>query len=289
MKRPLLKILPGVAVVLISTSCNKDSDYIAEDNTALVAEQKIEHKVFYLKVNIESSLSKMTVEGLGTAGKRALKFEIGDRLTLRFDISLPCYFSGSALKISSEDRTFTVETTVVCNHVDGTFMGTTNNMTFNNVEVANPPSDAMDIIQDALEEMERGEKNVASKYNIQLTWGSPLDFSSNQYYGYDNPSKMFAAAPRSADKSFTLKQNGDYCFIVFEDGSTKTVTINGNSLSNSQCYIVASDTEVTVTGATTTNTITTASGKLYYVRKQAGDANNTLQNPGAGKTNEVDL
>ena len=259
MKRPLLKFLPCVAVALLSASCSKDNDNIVEDNTTIKADKVAEKQVFYLKVNNESSLSKMTVAGFDGVAKTALKFEIGDKLDVSFEYTY-------------DDETQYASLEAICTDEDGTFAVQSNGGAYEN----------------ALEEMKNGEEGAASKYNVQLWWGEMLNFTVSKYYGYDNLSAMFAAAPRSASKSFTLKPVDQYCFIVFEDGSTKKVTVDGDSepLSNSKCYIVAHGTKVTVEGESTT-TITTEWGKLYYVRKQAGDASNTLKNPDPGKTNVV--
>ncbi len=289
MKRPLLKILPGVAVVLISTSCNKDGDYIAEDNTALVAEQIIENQVFYLKIHNASSLSKMTVEGLGKEGEKVLKFEIGDQLTIAFDVIAKISDSGAAEEIGGVGSV-TISATATCTDSEnGIFKvelkGFTCSLGFSEIHW----NESAKI---ALQEMQDGVSGAASKYNVQLTWGSQLDFSSEKYYGYDNLSEMFAAAPRSADNSFTLQQNGDYCFVVFEEGCNKIVTVDGSSepLDRSKCYIVKSGTNITVEGAFF-NTITTESGNFYYVRKQAEaeDGSGDLDNPNPGNVQRVDL
>lgn len=290
MKRPLLKILPGVAVVLLSTSCSKDNDNAVEDNTTIEVEKVAEKQVFYLKVNNESSLSKMTVEGLGGAGKKVLKFEYNDLLTIRFDITFTWQESSS-----DDDNPETYNETYTFEG-KGEYMASRGEFYVSNDDFEPTRTIFEDYVSEtwknaitkALEEMQTGGEGVAAKYNVQLKWGNPIDFSSSNYHEYSTLSEMFAAAPRSADKCFTLKQKEDYCFVVFEGGCTKEVTIGNEQLKNSKCYIVASGTDLTVKGETT-NTITTASGKLYYVRMQAGDVNYTLTNPDAGKANEVDL
>ncbi len=287
MKRPLLKFLPGVAVVLITPSCSKDNDNIVEDNTALVAEQVIENQVFYLKINYASSLSKMTVEGLGESGKTALKFEQGDELTLTFNVEV--FFDDSG-HIASQ--IIVITTKAQCIDEDGTFAVSTNDLTIGYYNDGISEKDVKSAAQEALKAMQDG-KAGAAMYNVQLSWGNPIDLTSAKFVGYDNLSGMFAAAPRSADRSFTLKQDGDYCFIVFEEGCTKTVTVDGKTLANvsegetpkPMCYIVASGTEVKVTenkeGAET-NSITTESGNLYYIRKKID-----IYNPDAGNVKVV--
>ncbi len=267
MKRPLLKILPGVAVVLITPSCSKDNDNIAEDNAALVAEQVkvVENQVFYLKINNATSLSKMTVAGLDEAGEKAFKFEIDDELTITFEVNAILDYSGNIWT----ERVI-VSANAKCINEDGTFKITMGDFTAPETEYENIEWE--EAAKVALQEMQDGVFGAASKYNVQLTWGSELDFSSEKYYGYDNLSKMFAAAPRSADRSFTLKQNGDYCFIVFEKGCTKKVTVNNAELSNTSegedpkpmCYIVSTDASVAVDGVDKSQL---KSGELYYVKK----------------------
>lgn len=294
MKRPLLKILPGVAVVLITPSCSKDID-IAEDNAALVAEQVTGNQVFYLKVNNASSLSKMTIEGLGQAGEKKLKFEKGDVLTLRFDIKQISYNSG--YDGIEHIYTYTLEMKATCVDTDGKFEVSSNRNEwkwYSGNSSTYEKEYLLPSIENALEEMQNGIFDAASKYNVQLTWGNPIDFSDKKFYEYDDIQTMFAAAPRSANKSFTLQQNGDYCFVVFEEGCTKTVTVEGSSdpLDRSKCYIVKSGTNITVEGAFF-NTITTESGNFYYVRKQAEaeaeDGSGNLEKPNPGNVQRVNL
>ena len=265
MKRPLLKILPGVTVVLITPSCNKDNDNIAEDNAVLVAEQVINNQVFYLKINNASSLSKMTVAGLDKGGQQALKFEKGDVLTIKFDVNAFFdYSDGDFIWVEK----VTVSATAECiNEEDGVFEITPGDFTrtgedsYDNIswtEAAN----------DALKEMQDGVPGAASKYNVQLSWGvkdilTSNDFKTKGFVEFQNMTTMLADAPRSANKSFTLEQDGDYCFIVFEKGCSKKVMIGGKTLDNSKCYIVASGINVSVDDVPTT----TQSGDLYYVRK----------------------
>lgn len=291
MKKPLLKILPGVAVVLLSPSCSKDNDIIDEDNAALVAEQKIEHKAFYLKINIASSLSKMAVAELGGVGKKDLKFEVGDQMTLSFYIVTQIQLSGSDDDPSPvEDQSVQVEVDILCVDPDGTFAVDPENLkeAVNSIYDLYDSKATYEAAEKALEEMQNGEEDAASNYNVQLWWTSYNSVpTQNSYREYDNLSEMFLNAPRSADKCFTLKQAGEYSFLVIEEGSTKTVKINKNTLDNSKCYIVGPRSEVTVVDGDKTNTITTESGKLYYVRKREGDVSNTLSNPDAGKINTV--
>lgn len=263
MKKPLLKILPGVAVVLISPSCSKDNDIITEDNASLVAEQVIKKKVFYLKINNASSLSKMKVAGLGEgdAGERALKFEIGDILNLEFYVNT---YDNSGSEFGSVfPMVYEVEAT--CVSTDGLF----------EVNDEHLGEEA----QIALQEMQDGVFGAADKYKLQLNWGNSelltdKDFIDNGYFGFDDMTTMFKNAPRSAYKSYTLKHDGDYCFIVFEKGCTKTVEVNGTQLTNEteegepRCYIVSTDAKVTVDDVDKGKL---KSGELYYVRKQTSN------------------
>ncbi len=271
MKRPLLKILPGVVAVLLSTSCSKDDDNAVENNTTIEAEKATEKKVFYLKVNFESSLSKMTVEGLGGNGKKALKFEINDELSLSFDVK------------GTDGKTETIHTTAKCVNKDGTF------------EVLQFAWENLDeqkkkLIEQALTEMQNGVEGAALKYNVKLTWGESMEdiFPTCKSLGCRNISEMFSYAPRSAVQCFTLTQDGNYCFIVFEEaGGSKKVEVDGVELKSLEyCYyIVAPDTEVTVTEeGKDPKTIKTVSGKLYYVRAQSN-----FNNPNSGNVNTVIL
>ncbi len=288
MKRPLLKILPGVAVVLLSASCSKDDDNnIAEDNTALVAEQKIEHKVFYLKVTNATSLSKMAVDL--TAGKnKALTFEVGDKLTIKFVIKVNTMVdSGSSYYDPETGETITireptyedVDVTVTATATyteDGSFAVITSEMQYDSYWVwYSNQIECEDAAQKALSAMEKGEEGAASTYKVELTWGDEnilTTVASQDFVGYSSLSAMFAAAPRSANQCFTLSQDGEYCFIVFEDGCTKTVSVNGKKLkqeddADKNYYIVAAGATITVqAGEGAPKTKTTESGKLYHVR-----------------------
>ena len=272
MKRPLLKILPGVAVVLISPSCSKDNDNIAEDNAALVAEQVIEKQVFYLKINNATSLSKMTIAGLDEAGEKAFKFEIGDELTITFEVNAILDISGN----NWTERVI-VSANAKCISEDGTFEITMGDFTEPETEYEGIEWEEAATV--ALQEMQDGVFGAASKYNVQLIWGvqnllsdEKGDFKTKGFVGYDDLTKMFDDAPRSADKSFTLEPNGDYCFIVFEEDCTKKVTVNGTELSNTSegedpkpmCYIVSTDASVTVEE---TSKGELKKGELYFVRK----------------------
>lgn len=145
MNKPLLKILPGVAIMMISPSCSKDTDIIDEDNAALVAEQVIQKKVFYIKVKNASSLKKMGIEGLGTEGTKALKFEKGDKLKLKFVVKGDN--SGTI-----EDETAFAEAN--CISTDGVFEVT-------NYWLNNSYAYAGDAIEVALQEMQDGVFDAA--------------------------------------------------------------------------------------------------------------------------------
>ena len=289
MKRPLLKILPGVAVVLISASCSKDDDNnIAEDNTALVAEQKIEHKVFYLKVTNASSLSKMAVDL--TAGKnKALTFEVGDKLTIKFVIKVNTMVDSGVTSYDPEtNETITiieptyedVDVTVTATATyteDGSFAVITSEMQYNpNWVWYSNQIECENTAQNALQAMQDGKEGAASTYKVELTWGDKnhllTNVTKNGYVGYSSMRDMFAAAPRSAVNSLTLSQDGEYSFIVFEDGCTKTVSVNGKKLKqeddvDKNYYIVAAGATVTVQeDGKPDNETTTQSGKLYHVR-----------------------
>lgn len=270
MKRPLLKILPGVAVVLISPSCSKDNDIIKEDNAALVAEQVIQKKVFYLKVRNASSLTKMAIKGLGTDGNKELMFLNGDKLTITFDVEAPIYFSSFDFFEGNQKVTIVAEATYdaateafkITDFKKDTKLSTKLDKDFF--------ADYKEPAQLALEEICSGKGGAAAaeKYNVKLTWGTQIDLSTQKYIGYNNISEMLAAAPRKAEKCLTLQQDGDYCFIIFEEGSQKDIKIDGvdEPLDRSKCYIVAAGTKITVVDGGTSNTITTESGLLYNVK-----------------------
>ncbi len=295
MNRPLLKILPGVAVVLLSTSCSKDDDNnIAEDNAALVAEQKIERKVFYLKIRNASSLSKMTVEGLDEEGAtKALKFDKGDQLIIKFKVVVSASYeklseesedSGSGEPTNNSewiniDETVTVTTTATYN---GEVFEVSTNMSFSGCQYA-MVYDCDEAAQKALQAMQDGEEGAASKYDVQLMWGNQSllseengDFKTKGFVGYETPKEMFAAAPRSADQCFTLSQKDNYCFIIIEDNCTKKVEVNNVELEKGayaglKCYIVAIDATVKVddelkAAPNDEKVEPLSSGKLYYVK-----------------------
>lgn len=287
MKRPLLKILPGVAVVLLSASCSKDDDNnIAEDNTALVAEQKIEHKVFYLKVTNATSLSKMAVDL--TAGKnKALTFEVGDKLTIKFVIKVNTMVDSGGTYFDSEKNEYItieptyedVDVTVTATATyteDGSFAVITSEMQYDSYWVwYSNQIECENTAQNALQAMQDGKEGAASTYKVELTWGDEnilTTVASQGFVGYSSLSAMFAAAPRSANQCLTLSQDGEYCFIVFEDGCTKTVSVNGTALKTGEdadknYYIVAAGATITVqAGEGAPKTKTTESGKLYHVR-----------------------
>lgn len=268
MKRPLLKILPGVAVVLISPSCSKDNDIIKEDNAALVAEQVIQKKVFYLKVRNASSLTKMAIKGLGTDGNKELMFLNGDKLTITFDVKVSIYSSFTDYFEDNQQVTIVAEATydaatetfIITDFTEDTKLSTKLDDDF--------MADYEQPAQLALEEICSGKGGAAEKYNVKLTWGKQIDLSTQKYIGYKNIHEMLAAAPRKAENCLTLQQDGDYCFIIFEEGSQKDIKIDGvdEPLDRSLCYIVAAGTEITVVDGGTSNTITTESGLLYNVK-----------------------
>lgn len=272
MKRPLLKILPGVAVILISPSCSKDNDIIKEDNVALVAEQVIQKKVFYLKVRNASSLTKMAIKGLGTDGNKELMFLNGDKLTITFDVEAPIYFSSIAPESLIDNQQVTIvaeatydaatETFIITDFKKDTKLSTQLDRYYY--------ADYEEPAQLALEEICSGTGGAAAaeKYNVKLTWGEQIDLSTQKYIGYNNISEMLANAPRKAEKCLTLQQDGDYCFLIFEEGSQKDIEIDGYTepLDRSKCYIVAAGTTITVVDGGTSNTITTESGLLYNVK-----------------------
>lgn len=285
MTRPLLKILPGVVAVLITPSCSKDNDVIKEDNAALVTEQVITNRVFYLKVRNKTSLSKMTIANYNKEGESDLRFEKGDILHLEFDIELTYQ-----TQEGTNTTTYTIESDPECISSDGYFEVKLSTFQVTSGEVDEiTEQEWQSAAQNALTEMQNGIEDAASKYNVKLYWGDPIIFGQQSYYEYRSLSDMFYSVPRSADQSFTLKQDGDYCFIVFEGGSSKIVKINDKKLSNSCCYLVKPSTEITVEDGGTTKTIKTESGKLYYVRKKEGDIFPTLKYPDAGTIDEINL
>lgn len=264
MKKPLLKILPGVAAILITPSCSKDNDIIAEDNAALVAEQVIAKKVFYVKINNDSSLKKMAIKDLGTAGNKTLKFEVGDKLSIKFSIWVDINDSGATL-----ENKVVVKVYGTCTNDDGEFEFNSANF---DIEEADywwglDKLDCEYAIYMVLEEIEQGNLSALEEHNAEFIWGEQINFSDKKYHGYNSIKEMMAAAPRKAVQSFTLKQDGDYCFIVFEDGTNKNVTIDGQTLNHSKYYIVQAGIDIIVEDGAETKTINTKSGRLYNVRK----------------------
>lgn len=274
MKKPLLKILPGVAAILITPSCSKDNDIIAEDNAALVAEQVIAKKVFYVKINNDSSLKKMAIKDLGTAGNKTLKFEIGDELYIKFSIWVDIDDSGAIF----ENVKVVVKVPGRCISEDGVFEFISvnsygDNLDGDNIVIEKTEYEPMNgwfcayAVNEVLEEIEQGNLSALEEHNAEFIWGEQINFSDKKYHAYDDISEMMAAAPRKAVQSFTLKQDGDYCFIVFEDGTNKNVTIDGQTLNHSKYYIVQAGIDIIVEDGAETKTINTKSGRLYNVRK----------------------
>lgn len=268
MKKPLLKILPGVAAILITPSCSKDNDIIAEDNAALVAEQVIAKKVFYVKINNDSSLKKMAIKDLGTAGNKILKFEKEDKLSIKFCIWVDIDESGAIYK---ENVKVVVKVDGTCTNEDGEFKFDSDEFVIEEKEddlgVVDWKWYCKDAVKDVLEEIEQGDLSALEEHNAEFIWGEQINFSDKKYHAYDNISKMMAAAPRKAVQSFTLKQDGDYCFIVFEDGTNKNVKIDGQLLDHSKYYIVQAGIDIIVEDGAETKIINTKSGRLYNVRK----------------------
>ena len=272
MKRPLLKILPGVAVVLLSPSCSKDDDNIAEDNSALVAEQVIGNQVFYLKVTNSSALSKMAIDGLGTEqGTKTLQFEDEDELTIKFKIEVQSMRSGTL-----PDGTWGFFTATFNVTAKGTYSSTDKAFRFPEegwiIEATSDywifEGSDRNAVAEAFEKMqnEATAADAAKTYGVELLWGDQnLDLST--IHGYDDIPDMLAAAPRSANGSLTLSQDEDhkYCFIVFAKAGSRTVTIGETSLTQ-KCYIVPAGTKVTVEGYSEDKI--TVSGKLYYVKER---------------------
>lgn len=285
MKKPLLKILPGVVAILITPSCSKDNDIIDEDNAALVAEEQvIKNQVFHLKVQNKSSLSKMKMAGWDKEGKCDLKFEIGDKLNIEFTIK--------QIDINSSDfefEEFTLYGEGTCIKTNGLFAFAMDDI---RDEEGYYNNDLWkDAAKHALTDMQNNASNAATDYKVKLTWGDNYNLLDNKSFEeYETLSKMFANVPRLSEESFTLQPNSNYCFLVFEGGCSKTVTIDNKTIKNTMCYIVKPDAIINVSGKEgTTNTITAESGKLYYVRCLEGDVNATLKNPDAGTINEINL
>lgn len=307
MKRPLLKILPGVAVVLLSPSCSKDDDNAVKDDVTIVAEKVKESKVFYLKVKNSPALSKMTIEGLGTAGEKALQFQDGDQLTIEFSFSVKLgddsdvsyqtiyakatalYKPGTGFKVYTDPNANMddeISTTPIeysddygpLKKEEDWKAYTGSDYTYTIEQIEGPAATA-------LAEMvnETTSAEAASKYGVTLTWGDEEILNKlydQQYIPYSKTETMTAmeamlkAAPRRAEKSFTLQQDGSYSFIVFapdcgDNDKEVTVAVKNKEgeiidekLAHSNCYIISPASTVKVNGVKKN----LESGKIYYVK-----------------------
>ena len=216
----------------------------------------------------------MAIKDLGTAGNKTLKFEIGDELYIKFSIWVDIDDSGAIF----ENVKVVVKVPGRCISGDGVFEFISVNLDGDHLDGDNivieeteyePMSGwfCVNAVNEVLEKIEQGNLSALEEHNAEFIWGEQINFSDKKYHEYDDISEMMAAAPRKAIESFTLKQDGDYCFIVFEDGTNKQVTIDGQQLDRSKYYIVESGIEITVDDGIESKTITTKSGRLYNVRK----------------------
>lgn len=137
----------------------------------------------------------------------------------------------------------------------------------------------------ALEAMQNPElaSEAAEMYKVQLIWGNAeqlykdgSDFLTKGFVAFENMTQLFEQAPRFAKNSFTLRDDGNYCFIVFDEGCNnvievkyKTTSANGeektvvNQLDNTKSYIVSSTASITVDG--NNESLALAPGNIYYI------------------------
>lgn len=130
---------------------------------------------------------------------------------------------------------------------------------------------------------------AAKMYNVQLIWGDAellykdgSDYLTKGFVAFENMTQLFENAPRFARNSFTLHDDGNYCFIIFvEDCKNevkikyKTISENGEEnieetqLDNTKSYIVSPTATLTVDG--NEEPLTLSPGNIYYICPQTED------------------
>ena len=262
MNKKYLKILPGVAVVLFSTSCCKDDDtFVKTDDIAIVKEQVAGKQVIYLKVRNSSKLSKMALKDAFVKGDQTmdLQFEEGDKVILRFEFLVDEKDGYNAVYI---DVFFTAtydETSrsfVITNDPEKMVFNDTDYQTdWDKEHPTNPLSDIA--FKNAKELLTKSHTFLSGwssdgKFRfVYLYWGNQnLEFGNKGYVGFSTMKAMLQESPRSSyidydgdgQAVFTLNPNQNRALIVFEDGCEREVTVNDNILDPKQYQYYLVDT-----------------------------------------------